>query len=160
MPVPAATEAIQAILAPAVMVSASALFLLGLNARYASTLSRIRSLNDEKRRLKALQANPENKAFCDIERLLSVESQIHNLIRAAWSIQKSMLCHILAAIFFVLTSLTIGFNFFVPLGVFFQFSLYLFLIGMLLLLTGISFLGIAMFISYPVILMEVNNTHD
>ena len=47
---PLAQQTIQAILTPALMISACGLLLLGLNNRYAIVISRIRMLNDEKRR--------------------------------------------------------------------------------------------------------------
>ena len=46
-----AVQAIQAILAPAIMVSACGLLLLGLLNRYTVIMARIRALNDERRRL-------------------------------------------------------------------------------------------------------------
>jgi hypothetical protein len=160
MPIFNATEAIQAILSPAIMVSSSALFLLGLNARYGSTMTRIRLLNDEKRKLRAIQGNPPaEQPFCDIDRLLSVESQQNRLIRAAWYIHNSILCHILAAIFFVLTSCAIGLNFLVAGADALPLPLYFFMIGMVLILSGIIFLGVAIYTSYPAILLEVHNQH-
>ena len=46
-----AIEAIQGILAPAVMITGVALLLLTFNARHSSLVNRIRLLNDEKRAL-------------------------------------------------------------------------------------------------------------
>ncbi|MDX2096505.1 MAG: DUF2721 domain-containing protein [Leptolyngbyaceae cyanobacterium bins.59] len=163
-----ATQAIQAILAPAVMVSATALFLLGLNARYVAVLAKIRDLNAEKRKLtEALTvclANPPKQELgsepirCNLERsrVLNVNQQLSRLLKATWCIRNSILCHLLAAIFFVLTSCSIALDFLLEVSLNSAISLYLFMIGILLLLSGITFLGIDIFISYPVIMIEVS----
>lgn len=162
-----ATEAIQAILAPAVMISATALFLLGLNARYVAVLAKIRDLSAEKRKLtEALTlclAKPADQSLaegsrCAIEqsRVLNVSQQLTTLLQATWCIKNSIMCHILAAIFFVLTSCSIALDFLLGIALNSAVSLYLFMAGILLLLSGITFLGIDIFISYPVIMIEVN----
>lgn len=156
----AATQAIQAILAPAVMVSASALFLLGLNARYVAIITRIRLLNDEKRKLHCdLDAHDElSRAECD--RLLSVEYQLDVLQQTAWYLRNSILCQVLAAFLFVLTSCFIGLYFITSVVMAEAVSIYLFMAGILLLLSGITFLGLDIFNSYRVISIEVSEHHE
>ena len=74
---PIAQQTIQAILTPALMISACGLLLLGLNNRYAIVISRIRVLNDEKRRK---LADPEgiDREYVDALRFESVLQQIRN----------------------------------------------------------------------------------
>jgi hypothetical protein len=152
-----ATQAIQSILAPAVMVSACALFLLGLNARYVAVFTRIRLLNDERRKLIADVAEHQEYSLPENDRLFSIETQLNLLLRMVWCLRSAIICQMLSAFFFVLTSCSIGLNFLLSLTLAPIVSLSLFMIGMLLTLTGIIFVGIDIFISYPLILIDVNN---
>lgn len=151
---PTSTQVIQAILAPAVLVSASALFLLGLNARYVALLTRIRALASEKRKLleSTVAAIPDGE-----RRLLSIEQQIRLLLRSIRYLNSAILCQVSASLFFVLTSCAIGLNFLLPLPVVLHSSIYLFVMGLLLILTGIFFLGADIFNAYPVIWIDVDD---
>lgn len=150
-----ATQAIQAILAPAVMVSASALFLLGLNARYVALITRIRLLNDERRELVEHLKKASEREFIQDDRLLSIEHQLKILRFMAWHSRSAILCQILAAILFVLTSCSIGFYFITAIPISDKISILLFMIGLLLSLSGIIFLGIDIFKSYKLIVLEI-----
>lgn len=150
-----ATQAIQAILAPAVMVSASALFLLGLNARYVALITRIRLLNDERRELVEHMQQSFEKMSVESDRLLSIEHQLKILRFMAWHSRSAILCQVLAAILFVLTSCSIGFYFITSIPVSDEISIFLFMMGLLLSLSGIIFLGIDIFKSYQLIVLEI-----
>ncbi|MGE5655358.1 MAG: DUF2721 domain-containing protein [Actinomycetota bacterium] len=149
-----ATQAIQAILAPAIMISSMGLFLLGLNARQASVFSRIRLLNQERRTIAREVNNGHSLAECDDIRCLSIDHQLTALLQRAWYIRSSIICHTSAVVFFVLTSFALGVKFvlshYFPQGI----ALYLFLMGMFLVLAGVICIGIDEWIAYSVILIE------
>ncbi|MFB2923013.1 MULTISPECIES: DUF2721 domain-containing protein [Aerosakkonema] len=153
------TQAIQAILAPAVMISSSALFFLGLSARYIALLTRIRLLNDEKRNLNKLMTKQGQLDESDNIRLLHIITQVNILLRAAWFVRNAIMCQVLAVICFVLTSLSIGINFFFSTNLIQGLPLYLFTGGMFLVLGGVTCMVLDIFISYRVIIIEVKDEH-
>lgn len=149
------TQAIQSILAPAVMISSSGLFFLGLNARQSSVLTRIRLLNDEKRRL-VKEIYGVERELCDDIRCLSIDYQLNVLVRRAWYVRNSIIFHTIAVAFFVLTSFAIALSFLIATPWLNQVPLFLFITGMGLVLAGIISLGIDEYLAYSVILIEVN----
>ncbi|MCS7230057.1 MAG: DUF2721 domain-containing protein [Candidatus Kryptonium sp.] len=150
-----ATQAIQTILSPAIMISSSAFFLSGLNARHSTLVNRVRLLNEEKRKLIKELVKHGELEYTENVRFLSIKNQIDILIKRIWYIRNAMLCHIVAAIFFVLTSFAIGLNIFFATPLIREIPLYLFVIGLLLVLCGVCFLGVDVLVSYRVILIEV-----
>lgn len=150
----ATTHAIQTILAPAVMISSTALFLLGLNARYISIVSRIRVLNTEKRELSG--EPPTRPPILDQARHASINAQLRTLFRSAWCIRISILSQVLAACAFVLTSLLLGLDVLTSTQLFHTTPLYLFMSGIFLMLLGILLLGIDMVVGFQVILVELS----
>ncbi len=155
-----ATQAIQTILAPAVMISASALFLLGLSARYIAVITRIRLLSEERRKFHIALKDSQDLHLLERDRLFSVEHQIAILQRAVWYLRNSILCQVLAAFFFVLTSCSIGLHFLMNIHPAEEISLALFMVGMVLILIGIALLGLDIFISYEVIAVEVRKSDE
>jgi hypothetical protein len=147
-----AIQAIQAILAPAVMITAVALLLLTSNARHSSLVNRIRLLNDEER---GLRRKGDKLDDLDAARLRSIENQINQLLPRLLYIRNGMLCHLLAAIFFVLTSFWIGLGYFSVSSAVTQAIINVtFVVGMLLVLIGVAFLAVEIYVSYRVILIE------
>jgi hypothetical protein len=147
-----AIQAIQAILAPAVMITGVALLLLTLNARHSSLVNRIRLLNDEERRLRRKSGELDE---LDNARLRSIRNQIDQLLPRLRYVRNGMLCHLLAAIFFVLTSFSIGLGYFSVSSALTQTMINItFIIGMLLVLVGVAFLAAEIYVSYRVILIE------
>ena len=147
-----AIQAIQAILAPAVMITGVALLLLTSNARHSSLVNRIRLLNDEER---VLRRKGDKLDDLDATRLRSIENQINQLLPRLLYIRNGMLCHLLAAIFFVLTSFWIGLGYFSISSAVTQAIINVtFMVGMLLVLIGVAFLAVEIYVSYRVILIE------
>lgn len=148
-----AIQAIQAILAPAVMITGVALLLLTLNTRHSSLVNRIRLLNDEERELRKKRGKLTE---VDNVRLKSIQNQIELLLPRLLYIRNGMLCHLLAAIFFVLTSFSIGLGYFSISTALTQAMINAtFIIGMFLVLVGVAFLAIEIYVSYKVIKIEV-----
>ncbi|MBM4162293.1 MAG: DUF2721 domain-containing protein [Ignavibacteria bacterium] len=102
-------QAIQLILAPAVMINACGLLLLATSNRYSVVLNRIRLLNDEKRKL---VKKAGEKAFEESLRLESVVRQIDHLMARAKLVRNSVMCYTGAIALFIVTSLLIGVSFF------------------------------------------------
>lgn len=151
------TQAIQAILAPAVMISSCALFFLGLSNRYIALLTRIRLLNEEKRNLnyKLIEVGELKKA--ENNRLFHINTQVNALLQSTWHVRNAIMCHIVAIFCFVLTSFTIGVNFFLAYSLIVGISIYLFISGMFFVLSGVICMGLDIFISSKVILVEVRD---
>jgi len=148
-----AIQAIQAILAPAVMITGVALLLLTFNARHSSLVNRIRLLDDEEREL--LRRRPKLDKI-ETLRLKSIKNQLDLLLSRLLYVRNGMLCLLLAATFFVLTSFSIGLAYFsASIGLTQTMINFTFVPGMLLVLIGVLFLAIEVHISYRVIEIEV-----
>ncbi|OFX15657.1 hypothetical protein A3K71_01620 [archaeon RBG_16_50_20] len=148
-----AIQAIQAILAPAVMITGVALLLLTFNARHSSLVNRIRLLDDEEREL--LRRRPKLDKM-ETLRLKSIKNQLDLLLSRLLYVRNGMLCLLFAATFFVLTSFSIGLAYFsASIGLTQTMINFTFIPGMLLVLIGVLFLAIEVHISYRVIEIEV-----
>ena len=88
-------------------------------------------------------------------RLKSIRNQLNLLLPRLAYLRNGMLCQTLAAMFFVLTSFSIGLTYFsVPPNVT-QVAIHVtFISGMCLVLVGIAFLALEIFVSYRVIVIE------
>ena len=151
-----AIEAIQAILAPAVMITGVALLLLSLNARHSSVVNRIRLLDDEKRQLNKKLKSSGKLGKTESLRFASVKNQVSLLLPRLAYLRNGILCHMLAVLFFVLTSLSIGLSYFSASTAIVETAVNVtFMGGMVLVLVGVAFLAVEIFISYQVILVEV-----
>ena len=103
MNIPDIAVQVQHVLAPAVMISSSALLLLGFQTKFSNLANRFRSLNDERRRL----LQKEKRLVQDEARLESLVSQINYLMKRAAHIQSAILSTYFAILCFTATSLMI-----------------------------------------------------
>jgi len=145
------TKFISDMLAPAVMLSACGLFLLGLQNKYSNIINRIRELDEEKRELRLVD---ELNKFQQ-RRLKSVEKQVVGLLRRARLDKNSILSLYAAMIFFMLSSLSIALK---DLGWVLKdeiLSLILFLVGTAFVFIGTVFAYLEVRISYRVVELEV-----
>jgi len=109
-------------------------------------------LNDEERELRRKGGKLDE---LDNARLRSIQNQIDQLLPRLRYVRNGMLCHLLAAIFFVLTSFSIGLGYFSVSSAITQAMINAtFIIGMLLVLVGVTFLALEIYVSYRVILIE------
>jgi polyferredoxin len=106
-------QAIQLILAPGVMINACGLLLLGINNKFTSVLNRIRTLTEEKRKFN-ISALERDLSSIEKRRMESVMRQVNGLLKRAQLIRNTIFCYLSAIGLFVLTSLLIGIDFFVP----------------------------------------------
>ncbi|HNX50836.1 MAG TPA: DUF2721 domain-containing protein [Thermoanaerobaculaceae bacterium] len=152
---PYAVLAIQAILAPAVMVSACGLLLLGLLNRYGVVMARVRALNEERRRLLrngVAAAGTEAES----ERLGSVIRQVDDLVDRIRLLRNAVVSQIIGVGCFVLTSLLIGLRVAGPEILQRINPLPGFLLGMAVVFVGLTFEGLDVVRAYRTIRMEVD----
>ncbi len=151
-----ALQAIQAILAPALGISAVGLLLLALNNRYSAIVNRIRLLNDEQRRFHKLLADNVQLSYTENARYQSIRSQMQGLLMRSRLIRDAILSLQLAIGLFVLTSVALGLSFFVSAEMLTSSTLVIFVCGMVCVLIGIVFAAIEIARSFRIVLIEVN----
>jgi hypothetical protein len=131
-------QAIQLILAPGVMISACGLLLLGISNKFTSVLNRIRILTDEKRKT-ILGAAERDFLPSELQRIESITRQVAGLLVRAQLIRNSVFCYLCAVGLFVVTSLLIGADYFVPMLQLRYLILGTFLSGMVVVFVGVIF---------------------
>ena len=151
-----AVQIIQLMVAPAVMISACGLLLLGINNKYSLVVNRIRLLNEEKRRLLGKTADGKHSTDDNI-RLESAAIQINALVYRAKLVRNTVLCYTTAIALFVLTSLLLGVSSFLSLGKLNYFIISAFLVGMLFVLVGVVFAGFETKKGHDIISYEVKS---
>ena len=97
-------QLIQGMLAPAVMISACGLLLLGMNNKYSLVVNRIRLLNEEKRKI----FHQEKIDPIDSNRLSNIELQISHLIGRISLVRNAVFSYSLAVALFIVSSVLIG----------------------------------------------------
>jgi VIT1/CCC1 family predicted Fe2+/Mn2+ transporter len=144
---------IQIMLAPAIMISACGLLLLGMNNKYSLVVNRIRLLNEERRRLRTEEEIKSNKK----KRHKSIELQISKLNYRISLIRNAVFSYSLAVAFYIISSLLIGLN---------QQNSYTglswaviitFLAGMLFVLAGIIFAALEVWKGYKIVQIEIKD---
>lgn len=123
------SQAISGILAPAVMINASALVILALQNKYSQLIDRLRALNDERRDLKHSEQPSE-------QRLANVVEQIDAILLRAKMVRNSIVSLYVSIMLFVLSSLIIGGRFIDAIKIPISLSLGLFMIAMILVFAG------------------------
>ena len=151
---PLAQQTIQAILTPALMISACGLLLLGLNNRYAIVIGRIRGLNDEKRRK---LADPEgiDREYIDALRFESVMRQIPSLLNRANYLRRSLIFLWIGVISYLLSSLLLGAGLFLGLDAA-NLAVWVFMVGLCSAAIGVVFALLDIMLAYRVLKLEVD----
>lgn len=149
-----ALQIIQLMVAPAVMISACGLLLLGINNKYSLVVNRIRMLNEEKRKL-MIRIGESEASTEDNVRLESTSVQITALVFRAKLVRNTVLCYTSAVALFVLTSLLLGVSSFLAIGKLNYFIILAFLLGMLFVFIGVFFAGLETKKGYDIISYEV-----
>jgi len=147
-------QVIQLMLAPGLMISACGLLLLGMNNKYSLVVNRIRLLNEEKRKL-FFKAGEKTFYTDENVRLESISMQIEKLVFRVKLVRNAVLSYTTAVALFVITSILIGFQFFFMIDHFSFFITGLFLLGMLSVLSGISYAAYETIKGYDIIQLEV-----
>ena len=128
---PTVTVTIQAILAPAVMISACGLLLLGLQNRYGRINDRLRALARER-----VQLLPERQDPLAAARLNAIDQQLPDLLRRLRRQRDAVLCFFWAVVTFVVDSLLIALQFVAAGAAVRALVLLVFMAGMVLVLAG------------------------
>lgn len=149
----AATQAIQGILAPALMISASALMILALHAKYSQLIDRLRSLNEERRRL-VQSENPSQ------QRLSNVIAQIEMILLRARLVRNSIVSLYSAITLFVLCSFVIGLPLIVHVNYPIGWALVVFMLGMVSVFLGTTYALRDIGCAYKVALIEVRGVKE
>ncbi len=149
-----AVQIIQLMLAPAVMISACGLLLLGINNKYSLVVNRIRLLNEEKRRLMT-KIGEKAPTTDDNVRLESIAHQIRALTYRARLVRNTVLCYTTSVALFVTTSLILGVSSVLSLGKLNFLIITTFLLGMTFVFIGIVFAGLETKKGYDIISYEV-----
>lgn len=147
-------QAIQLILAPAVMISACGLLMLGINTKFSNVLNRLRLLNEEKRKLK-IKAGAESLSYEETQRLESIARQLNRLLKRAFHVRNSLLSYITAIALFVVTSFLIGMDYALDLIHLDVPVIMTFLGGMLAVFLGIIFAAFDTKMGYDIVRFEV-----
>lgn len=106
-------QEIQYLVAPAVMVSSSALLLLGFQNKFSALANRFRVLNHEKR---VLEQKKERDGAENL-RLQNLSDQVEHLMRRAGFVKNAILSTYLAIVAFVTTSVLIFVNFYASFNI-------------------------------------------
>jgi hypothetical protein len=149
-----AIQAIQALLAPALGISAVGLLLLSLNNRYSIIINRIRLLNEERRRYLRSIAEGKDLEYADNVRFMSISRQSRELLVRSRLVRNGILAILTAVLFFVLSSVLIGLNLFLTAPVMQALPLYTFITGMLSVFVGVIFAAREVARSYTIVLLE------
>lgn len=147
--------AIQAILAPALGISATALIMLSISNRYSLTINRIRLLNEERRRFTAKSAEKSDLAYTEKIRFSNVQNQLDKLLIQCRELRNAVVLMQIAIMLFVLSSLAIALNLIISSGFLKDLPLLFFSIGMISVLAGIIFSAIDVIKSFRVATIEV-----
>jgi hypothetical protein len=145
-----AVQFISGLLAPAIMISSCGLILLGLQNKYSNIIDRIRSLNEEKRRLEMMDSLDRFQE----RRMRSLTAQIDRLLVRAKLDRNGILSLYLAILSFILTSLAIAPAYFGYFGLV-TLSIIFFVTGIGLVFAGIIYAALEVSNSYRVVKYEV-----
>lgn len=147
-------QVIQLMLAPAVMINACGLLLLGINNKYSLVVNRVRILNEEKRRLRNAAGERELN-YDENVRLESISQQLTRLVYRVKLVRNCVLFDTTAVALFVLTSLFIGIDYFA--GGFNLRAVIIgsFLLGMISVFCGVGFAFFETKKGYDIVIYEV-----
>lgn len=147
-------ELIQLMLAPGIMISACGLLLLGMNNKYSIVVGRIRTLNEEKRKLADL-SDQKDFSYRQNVRMESIHRQLNLLLNRVRLVRNAVLSYTIAIGFFILTSLLIGLSFSGVIFIIDNLITISFLIGMTSVFSGITFAAIETMRGYEIIQLEI-----
>lgn len=142
-------------LAPAVMINACGLLLLGINNKYSSMINRIRLLNEEKRKYMIKIEHNTELDYMETARLQSIRKQIAVLQYRLKLIRDSIFSITIGLFLFILTSLLIGIEAFVGLSLTKYIFISTFALGMILVGIGLIFLLTDTLKGYNIVQVEI-----
>lgn len=146
---------IQFMLAPAVMISACGLLLLGTNNKYSAIANRIRLLNEERRRFLLKIKHGKELDIFESTRFSSIMKQLEQLSGRLKLVRNSIISYSVAIFLFIVTSLLIGFDFLLQLKLGVVLMLISFISGMIAVGLGILFVLLETTKGFEIINLEI-----
>ena len=148
-----ASNLIQLMLAPGLMISACGLLLLGMNNKYSLVVNRIRLLNEERRRMRYEANKVENYE----QRHKSIDTQINKLIFRVSLVRNAVFSYSIAVAFFIVASLFIGYKHIMQQEEFTWMIITVFLAGMIFVLAGIIFAAVEVWKGFSIVRIEIED---
>ena len=148
-------EAIQAMMAPALGISATALLLLNMHNRFSATINRIRLLTGERRKYLVRMSENIDAGAYEQFRYSSISSQIRMMTLRCKELRNAILYMMCSILLFVISSLMIGINIFFTSFLLRMTPLLFFSIGMIMVLMGVIYSAKDVINSYRVTEVEV-----
>jgi hypothetical protein len=130
---------IQLMLAPAVMISACGLLLLGISGKNTSISNRLRMLNEEKRRYYAKIREGKELDLHETLRFQSIQKQIVQSLARLKIVRDIILFYVMGIFLFIFTSLLIGIEIFAEVFITKYLILITFSLGLLFVGAGLIF---------------------
>ena len=147
-------KTIQLMLAPAVMISACGLLLLGISNKYSAITNRMRLMSDERRRHFYKIKEGKELDYLETTRLHSVIKQLGELLVSARRVRNVISSYVIGLFLFILTSLIIGLDIFLNVKVTETIALFTFIGGMLSVGNGLVFLLLETLKGFKIIEVE------
>jgi hypothetical protein len=147
-------EVIQLMLAPGIMISACGLLILGTNNKYSMVVNRIRLLNEERRRILGRISDKAINLEENV-RIASISKQLQELGFRVRLVRNSVLSYTTAVALFVITSLSIGFEYYIGAEELTFIVTILFLLGMISVLVGVTFGAYETIKGYKIVEIEI-----
>jgi hypothetical protein len=147
-------KTIQLMLAPAVMISACGLLLLGISNKYSAITNRMRLMSEERRRHFYKIKEGKELDYLETTRLHSVIKQLGELLVSARRVRNVISSYVIGLFLFILTSLIIGLDIFINIKVTETIALFTFIAGMLSVGNGLVFLLLETLKGFKIIVVE------
>jgi hypothetical protein len=148
---------IQAMLAPGIMISACGLLLLGIHNKYSLVVNRIRTLEEEKRRLISMHKK-DGLDDDQKKRLNSIQMQVEKFEFRVKLVRNAVFFYTMAVACFVLSSLAIGLEAITNLHSFQLVAMIMFLLGMTSVLVAIIHAAREVWKGYAIVRIEVKES--
>ena len=148
-------KAIQLMLAPAVMISACGLLLLGINNKHSSITNRIRLLNEEKRRFLYKIRDGKDLELIETVRFQSIGKQLDNMLNRLKLVRNVIIFFTTGIFLFILTSLIIGIEMFLKLNVMEYLKVISFILGMISVAIGMVYSLTETLKGYKIVFLDV-----
>ncbi|MCK5856314.1 MAG: DUF2721 domain-containing protein [Bacteroidales bacterium] len=143
-------EIIQAMLAPAIMISACGLLLLGMNNKYSLVINRIRTLNVEYR---GLDEDSHERKSCIHAQLPLLENRMRMIKNTVW-------LYTVGIAMFIFTILSIGLFIYFDLDILSMIAMLVFVGGMLSVLVGVFYAAHEVRLGYKILEIELVSTRS
>lgn len=148
-------KAIQLMLAPAVMISACGLLLLGINNKHSSITNRIRLLNEERRRFLFKMKVGKDLELVETIRLQSIAKQLGDMLYRLKLVRNVIVFFVIGIFLFILTSLIIGLEMFLKINEMEYLKVISFILGMLSVAVGMVYSLTETLKGYKIVYLEV-----